>query len=167
MSGGITPGLLVNEQSWRRQLVDSKRQARGCLARRITSATLRTARSTATWVGYGDRHRPSSGDGCGRNRGGKLLPRHEAPTNLVATSTAPTRIDLTWTNTANDATSISVERCRGAVCTKFKAVAKLGATANSWTDFAVTSGATYRYRVRASNAQGNSPYSNIAKVKAR
>lgn len=98
--------------------------------------------------------------------GGTNLPP-TAPTNLVASSTAPARIDLTWTNTATDATSISVERCRGGVCTKFKAVAQLGATAASWTDTAVISGAMYRYRVRASNAQDNSPYSNIAKVRAR
>lgn len=90
-----------------------------------------------------------------------------APTNLVASSTTPARIDLKWTNTATDATSISVERCRGGACIKFKAVTQLGGTAISWTDSAVKSGATYRYRVRASNAQGNSPYSNIAKVKAR
>jgi hypothetical protein len=98
--------------------------------------------------------------------GGSNLPP-TAPANLVASSTAPARIDLTWTNTATDATSLSVERCRGAVCTKFKVVARIGATANTWTDFAVTSGATYRYRVHASNAQGNSPYSNIVNVRAR
>jgi len=96
---------------------------------------------------------------------GELPPT--APTNLVARSTAPARIDLTWTNTATNATSVSVERCRGSVCMKFKAVAQLGATATSWSDTAVTSGAIYRYRVRASEGSRNSPYSNIAKVRAR
>ena len=98
--------------------------------------------------------------------GGTNLPP-PAPSNLVARSTVPARIDLTWTNTANDATSVSIERCRGGACTKFKAVSQLGGTAISWTDSAVVSGATYRYRVQASNAQGKSPYSNIAKAKAR
>jgi len=32
---------------------------------------------------------------------------------------------------------------------------------------AVVSGATYRYRLRANSAAGNSPYSNIARAKAR
>jgi hypothetical protein len=90
-----------------------------------------------------------------------------APTNLVATSTTAARIDLTWTNTASDAKSISVERCRGGACTKFVPVAQLDATASSWADSTVTPKAVYRYRVRASNAAGNSLYSNIAKARAR
>jgi len=96
---------------------------------------------------------------------GELPPT--APTNLVARSTAPARIRLTWTNTATNATSVSVERCQGGMCTKFKAVAQLGATATSWSDTAVKSGVMYRYRVRASGVSGNSPYSNIANVRVR
>ena len=90
-----------------------------------------------------------------------------APTNLAATSSTRARIDLTWTNTATDATSITVQRCSGSTCTAFVAVAQLAATANSWTDSGVKSRSTYRYRMFASNDAGSSPYSNIASATAR
>jgi PKD repeat protein len=90
-----------------------------------------------------------------------------APTNLAATSSTRARINLTWINTATNATSITVERCTGSTCTWFAPVAQLAATAKSWTDSGVRSRSTYRYRVFASNAAGKSPYSNIAGAKAR
>ena len=90
-----------------------------------------------------------------------------APTNLAATSSTRGRINLTWINTATDATSITVQRCSGSSCTGFVAVAQLAATATSWTDTGVKSRSTYRYRVSASNAVGKSEYSNIASATAR
>ena len=90
-----------------------------------------------------------------------------APTSLVASSSARRRIDLGWINTAADATSITVERCTGSTCTAFAAVAQLAGTATSWSDLAVRSRSTYRYRVSASSAAGTSPYSNIASATAR
>ena len=90
-----------------------------------------------------------------------------APTNLAASSSTRARINLTWINTATNATSITVQRCSGSTCTGFVAVAQLAATAKSWTDTRVKSRSTYRYRVSASNAAGRSPYSNIASATAR
>jgi PKD repeat protein len=90
-----------------------------------------------------------------------------APTNLAASSNTRARINLTWINTATNATSITVQRCGGSTCASFVAVAQLAATARSWTDTGVKSRSTYRYRVSASNAVGESPYSNIAGAKAR
>jgi len=90
-----------------------------------------------------------------------------APTNLAASSSTRARIDLTWTNTATNATSITVQRCSGSTCTAFVAVAQLAATAKSWTDSGVKSRSTYRYRLLASNPAGSSPYSNIASTTAR
>jgi hypothetical protein len=90
-----------------------------------------------------------------------------APTNLAASSSTRARIDLTWTNTATTATSITVQRCSGSTCTAFVAVAQLAATAKSWTDSGVKSRSTYRYRLLASNPAGSSPYSNIASTTAR
>jgi PKD repeat protein len=90
-----------------------------------------------------------------------------APASLTASSTTRRRIDLTWINTATNATAITVERCSGSTCTGFVTVAKLAASASSWTDPWVRSGSTYRYRVSASNAAGRSPYSNIARATAR
>jgi hypothetical protein len=90
-----------------------------------------------------------------------------APANLAASSNVRRRINLTWTNTAAGATSVTVERCTGTTCTGFVAVAELAATATSWIDSRVRSGSIYRYRAFASNAAGNSPYSNIASATAR
>ena len=58
-------------------------------------------------------------------------------------------------------------RCRGSWCTAFAQVVRIGSATRAWTDSSVVPGATYRYRVRANNAAGNSPYSNIARAKAR
>jgi hypothetical protein len=90
-----------------------------------------------------------------------------APTNLAASSSTRARIDLTWINTANSATSITVQRCSGSTCSAFVAVAQLAATAKSWIDSGVKSRSTYRYRVFASNDAGSSAYSSIASAKAR
>jgi hypothetical protein len=90
-----------------------------------------------------------------------------APANLTASSSTRGSINLSWVNTATNATSITVQRCRGSSCTDFVAVAQLASTAKSWTDTAVKSRSTYRYRVSASNAVGESPYSNIASATAR
>src|SRR4029450_412107 len=69
------------------------------------------------------------------------------PTNLAPTPSARARIDLTWTNPAGNATSITVQRCSGSTCTAFVAVAQLAATATSWTDSGVKSRSPYRYRM--------------------
>jgi hypothetical protein len=90
-----------------------------------------------------------------------------APSNLTASSSSKRRIALTWANTSTNATSITVVRCVGSGCTAFVAVAQLAPSATSWIDTTVKSGSRYRYRVYASNAAGDSPYSNIAAVTAR
>jgi hypothetical protein len=94
-------------------------------------------------------------------------PAPAAPTSLAARSSTRRRIDLTWTNTADDATSITVQRCAGSACTGFTAVARIAGAATSWADVGVRSRTTYRYRVFASNAAGDSPYSNVASATAR
>ena len=96
-----------------------------------------------------------------------MTPVPAAPTNLAASSNIRARINLTWINTATNATSITVERCTGSACTGFAPVAQLSTTATSWTDSRVKSRSTYRYRVSASNAAGSSPYSNVASATAR
>jgi hypothetical protein len=94
-------------------------------------------------------------------------PTPAAPAALSASSNARRTISLAWINTAMNATSIIVERCRGSMCTGFTPVAQLGATVSFWTDSGLRSGFTYRYRVYASNSAGSSPPSNIATATAR
>jgi len=90
-----------------------------------------------------------------------------APVSLVASASVRRRIDLTWTNTAASATSITVQRCAGTTCTAFADVALLAATATSWADVGVRSRTTYRYRLYASGDAGISPFSNVASATAR
>ena len=94
-------------------------------------------------------------------------PTPAVPAALSASSDARRTISLAWINQAMNATSITVERCTGSTCTDFVPVAQLAATVTFWTDSGLRSRTTYRYRLYASNAAGNSPYSNIASARAR
>jgi hypothetical protein len=87
-----------------------------------------------------------------------------APTNLVATAASRTQVNLSWTTDASDnEDGFHIERCSGKNCTNFVQIAT--STAASHQDLTVAANTTYRYRVRAYNAVGNSGYSNIASVK--
>jgi hypothetical protein len=99
-------------------------------------------------------------------------------TGLTATLLPPlpaisTQVRLDWTAgvpaTPNRDTAIGfhIERCTGAGCA-FPATPPFYATVYSgvttFTDLAVTSGTTYKYRVRAFNALGDSAASNVVIV---
>src|SRR5277367_5661368 len=85
-----------------------------------------------------------------------------APSNLTATATLATQIDLSWTASTDNVgvTGYKLERCSGAGCANFAQVATPAATV--FNDSGVTASASYSYRVRASDAAGNnSAYSNV------
>jgi fibronectin type 3 domain-containing protein len=69
-------------------------------------------------------------------------------------------VDLSWTDNANNEDNYEIERCTGASCTGWAALVTLGANVTSYTDNTVTdaqaANTIYRYRVRATNATGNS-----------
>jgi predicted phage tail protein len=85
-----------------------------------------------------------------------------APTNLIATAVSRNQINLTWTDNATNETGFKIERCKGSTCTNFAQIATVGANATSYSSIGLSSNTTYRFRVRAYNATGNSSYSNIA-----
>jgi PKD repeat protein len=89
----------------------------------------------------------------------------QAPANVTATSLSRSSIRLGWTNVSSNQTSIQIERCKGVDCTKFARVATVAGTATSFTDTKLSSRASYTYRVRAGNAIGLSPYSNLASTR--
>lgn len=72
-----------------------------------------------------------------------------APTGLASPNQTQTTIDLTWTAVAG-ATSYNVYRNDASIGTP---------TTNSFTDTGRSASTTYRYKVRASNSSGQSPYS--------
>jgi hypothetical protein len=85
-----------------------------------------------------------------------------APTNLTATAVSKSQINLSWTDNANNETGFRILRCKGSTCTNYALIATVGANVTSYTDTKLTANTTYRYRVYAYNASGNSGYSNVA-----
>jgi fibronectin type 3 domain-containing protein len=86
-----------------------------------------------------------------------------APTNLSATPTSTTQINLAWTSSTDNVgvTGYQVWRCQGAGCTGF---AQVGTpSGNSYSDTGLAASTAYSYEVRATDAAGNlSAYSSVA-----
>jgi hypothetical protein len=90
-----------------------------------------------------------------------------APTNLAATVISKSQINLSWTdNTANE-TGFRIQRCKGSTCTNFALIATVGANVTGYANTTLAANTTYRYRVYAYNASGNSNYSNVAAATTR
>jgi chitodextrinase len=86
-----------------------------------------------------------------------------APTNLTATASSTTQINLSWTASTDNVgvTGYKVERCSGAACANFAQIAT--PTTTTFNDTGLTASTSYSYRVRANDAAGNnSAYSNTA-----
>ena len=85
-----------------------------------------------------------------------------APSNLTATATSESSIDLAWTDNATDETNFKVQRSDTSG-SGFSTIATLAANITSYSDTAgLSAGTTYYYRVHASNSAGNSSNSNEA-----
>src|SRR6184192_4309684 len=83
-----------------------------------------------------------------------------APTNLTATAVSSSRINLSWTDNANNETGFKIERSTNG--TTFTQVNQMGANVTALADSGLAASTTYYYRVRAFNSAGNSAYSNTA-----
>ncbi len=88
-----------------------------------------------------------------------------APSNLTAASSGNgQQVTLHWDDNANNELGYKVERCLGATCTNFQQVNTAPANATSFINYNLTPNSIYRYRLRAYNRGGESPYSNIVKA---
>jgi RHS repeat-associated protein len=86
-----------------------------------------------------------------------------APANANATGGPGTQTNVTWQDTSNGAaTGFKVERCTGAGCTTFAQIATTAAGVTTFGDLGLAGGTVYLYRVRATNAAGDSDPSNVA-----
>jgi hypothetical protein len=87
-------------------------------------------------------------------------PPPTAPTSLASTAAGSGQINLSWTNTSTIQTGVKVERSTDNVT--FTQITVAGATAISYSDIGLSASTMYFYRVRATNASGDSAYSNTA-----
>lgn len=83
-----------------------------------------------------------------------------APTSLSATTVSTSRIDLAWTDASSNETGFKIERRSGSG--SFSQVAGVGAGSTSYSDTGLAAGTSYSYRVCATNAGGDSTFSNTA-----
>ena len=83
------------------------------------------------------------------------------PSTLVAVPAGPSSSTVNWSHAADNNTAIYVlERCEGAGCATFAAVADVTAPITAYLDVGLNTGTTYRYRVTAVNAADSSAFSN-------
>ena len=84
-----------------------------------------------------------------------------APSNLAAVATSSSQINLSWTNNAPTATGFIIQRSADSGTT-FTQVGTTSASATTYFDTGLAAGATYVYRVLATNGGGSSTPSNTA-----
>jgi mannan endo-1,4-beta-mannosidase len=85
-----------------------------------------------------------------------------APGTPAVSGVASNSVTLTWSASSGTVTGYQIERATGATSTSFTQVGTSSTT--SFTDTGLAADTTYRYRVRAVNAAGPSPYSGIVNV---
>src|SRR5205807_430666 len=83
-----------------------------------------------------------------------------APSNLTATAVSTSEIDLSWMANSSNATSFKVERSTDGNI--FTQIGTAAGSASSYNNTGLTASTKYYYRVRASNAAGDSAYSSVA-----
>lgn len=88
-----------------------------------------------------------------------------APGNLSSSVQSTNQIVLSWVDNATNELSYLIERCKGASCTTFSQVASVGANVTGYANSRLRRNTSYNYRVRATNATGNSAYSNTLSVR--
>ncbi len=81
-----------------------------------------------------------------------------APSGLAVTPASGTQMNLTWTDNATNEAGFKIERKTGSGGT-YAQVGVTGANLTTFSDSALSGGIDYYYRVRATNAAGDSAYS--------
>ncbi|SMD34629.1 esterase, PHB depolymerase family [Reichenbachiella faecimaris] len=84
-----------------------------------------------------------------------------APSSLSASATGMSSVQLSWQDNANNENAHILERSEGNE-SNYAVIANLSANVESYSDNGLSASTTYYYRVKASNAEGNSAYSNSA-----
>ncbi len=87
-------------------------------------------------------------------------PAPDAPTTLVATTISNNQIDLTWSDNSSDELNFELQRSTLSG-RAYNTVFTLAADTTSYSDTSLSGGSKYYYRVKATNANGDSFYSNV------
>ncbi len=82
-----------------------------------------------------------------------------APTGLTATVMSATSINLAWQDNSTNESEFLIERKTG-VAGGYTQIATVGANVTAYTDAGLSENTSYFYRIRATNAIGNSGYSS-------
>jgi chitodextrinase len=88
-----------------------------------------------------------------------------APSNLTATATSTSQINLAWTASTDNVgvSGYNLQRCSGSGCTTFAALTSVSGTTTTYSNTGLTGSTSYSYRVQATDAAGNlSAFSNAA-----
>jgi titin len=81
-------------------------------------------------------------------------------TGLEVTTVSQTELRLTWSDVSSDETGFKIERSPDG--TAFTQIATVGANVTAYASTGLAANTKYYYRVRATNAGGDSGYSNVA-----
>jgi hypothetical protein len=84
------------------------------------------------------------------------------PSSLTATATSSSQIDLSWTDNATDESAYVVERSLDGSTDWSQLGSALPADSTTYSDTGLSASTTYHYRIKATNAIGDSGYSNTA-----
>ncbi|HSF14549.1 MAG TPA: fibronectin type III domain-containing protein [Vicinamibacteria bacterium] len=90
----------------------------------------------------------------------ETLPPPATPTMLSATAVSPSRIDLSWTDNSSYEAGFKIERSTDGV--NFVQVATRSANLTTYSNFYLSAGVTYYYRIRAYDGPNHSRYSDEA-----
>jgi len=83
-------------------------------------------------------------------------PPPNAPSNLIATPTSSSQINLTWQDNSSDETGFKIERKTGSG--SYSQIATVSANVTSYSNTLLSANTTYYYRVRAYKGTLNSDY---------
>ncbi len=81
-----------------------------------------------------------------------------APSSLTGSAASSSQINLTWVDNSSNEIGFKLERKTGTGA--YAQIATVGAGVTAYNNSALTASTTYTYRVRATNATGDSGYSN-------
>jgi endo-1,4-beta-xylanase len=85
-----------------------------------------------------------------------------APSGLTATSFSSSQINLAWTDNAGNETAFKVERATASAGPWTEIAGTLAANTSTYSATSLSASTTYYFRVRASNATGDSAYTATA-----